>query len=229
MDSNAKQPPKTEEVNAKAQRSAEGAKASVVGDGAPEIPNDANQAIRQTLPQNFQPPPPVPSGDHQPAESGSRGGLRSLHDLLTPPPTPEQLQKFLEAFCVMRCSEAMLVSGVAWRHISRLMCYDKKFLEAYRAAEAQHDMTVSLKTRERFEEIGLEGWDEPVFQGGYLVGYKRKFSERALTALANKHAPGEYDPPEAAAPESERKKIFGNGLRIVIEAEGPEPQTDKAT
>ena len=47
-----------------------------------------------------------------------------------------------------------------------------------------------------------------------------RFSEKAVDKLAHKHAPGEYDAPEAKKPEQESKRIFGNGLRIVIEDSG---------
>ena len=36
---------------------------------------------------------------------------------------------------------------------------------------------------------GVEGWDEPVFQGGKRVGVIRRYSDRMLEILAKAHRP----------------------------------------
>lgn len=47
--------------------------------------------------------------------------------------------------------------------------------------------------RESLEEAAIdrakEGWDEPVYQQGMMVGTKRKFSDRMLELLLKRHIP----------------------------------------
>jgi len=39
---------------------------------------------------------------------------------------------------------------------------------------------------------GVDGWEEPVFQGGIEVGKKQRFSDALLLAQAKRHMPDEY-------------------------------------
>lgn len=54
-------------------------------------------------------------------------------------------------------------------------------LQSYRA-------TIAAEIHRR----AIEGVDEPVYQGGDLVGHKRKYSDALLLAHAKRHMPNEY-------------------------------------
>lgn len=45
----------------------------------------------------------------------------------------------------------------------------------------------------RAYQLGVEGYMEPVFQGGMCVGYKRVFSERLLEIMLKARKPGKFD------------------------------------
>lgn len=56
---------------------------------------------------------------------------------------------------------------------------------AFEAATDEAADRLEMEARRRAEE----GWREPVFQGGALVGHKRKYSDRLLLALLEAHHP----------------------------------------
>lgn len=56
---------------------------------------------------------------------------------------------------------------------------------AFEAARDEAADRLEMEARRRAEE----GWQEPVYQGGKLVGLKRKYSDRLLLALLEAHHP----------------------------------------
>jgi hypothetical protein len=70
------------------------------------------------------------------------------------------------------------------RHSARMKCdavYAEAFEEAYRlGVESLEDWAC---------ERAMDGWDEPVYQGGILVGYKRKHSERTMLRMLETKLP----------------------------------------
>lgn len=56
---------------------------------------------------------------------------------------------------------------------------------AFLAAEEEAADRLEMEARRR----GSEGWLEPVYQGGAMVGTKRKYSDRLLMALLEAHHP----------------------------------------
>jgi len=77
-----------------------------------------------------------------------------------------------------------LRTGWNWRHSQD----DPAFLAAWRQADALHG--------ERMESVawgrGMNGWDEPVYQGGKLVGTKRLYSDTLLIFSLKGAMPQKY-------------------------------------
>lgn len=59
------------------------------------------------------------------------------------------------------------------------------YRRAFEAARDEAADRLEMEARRRAEE----GWQEPVYQGGILVGTKRKYSDRLLLALLEAHHP----------------------------------------
>lgn len=82
--------------------------------------------------------------------------------------------------------------SVLWRWRRDLPDLEEKLAEAYRVG------TESLVSEAR--RRGVEGVDEPVFQGGVEVGKKRVYSDTLLLALLRKRDPGGFRDPKHATP-----------------------------
>ena len=70
------------------------------------------------------------------------------------------------------------------RHAHR----DEEFAQAGFEALQAYRATIAAEIHRR----GVEGVDEPVYQGGECVGTKRKYSDALLLAHAKRHMPNEY-------------------------------------
>lgn len=57
----------------------------------------------------------------------------------------------------------------------------------------QVDATRRDSIRQELFRRGIDGWDEPIYQGGKLVGAKRVFSDACLIALAKMRLPEARD------------------------------------
>lgn len=65
---------------------------------------------------------------------------------------------------------------------------DEDFREAWDDAEAE---AADVLEREAWRRA-TEGWEEPVYQGGKLVGHVRKYSDAMLALLLRGHKPNRY-------------------------------------
>jgi hypothetical protein len=72
-------------------------------------------------------------------------------------------------------------------HYRRLKS-DPRYKDAFERAWECGCQALEDKATER----AIEGWDEPVYQGGGLVGTKRKFSDRCLLARLEAEMPEKY-------------------------------------
>ena len=80
----------------------------------------------------------------------------------------------------------------------KLMRTDPAFTEAVEEARK----AFLGKVEEAIASRALEGWEEPVYQGGALVGTKRVYDNRMLLAAARRHDPEAW---------SERSKLEVSG------------------
>lgn len=93
--------------------------------------------------------------------------------------TTAQQQRFLEAFSVhgitgMAATEA----GVSRATVHDWLERDQDFRERFEGAEEDTRSVIRQEVHRR----AIEGWDEPVYQRGKLVGYVRKRSRLLLRA-----------------------------------------------
>lgn len=83
-----------------------------------------------------------------------------------------------------------------WTGASRLVGHDRKGIEAH--AQRHPDFRASCDAaiecandaiRETIRARGIEGWEEPVYQQGRMVGTVIKFSDACLLSLAKARCP----------------------------------------
>ncbi|MBF0184357.1 MAG: hypothetical protein HQM06_08205 [Magnetococcales bacterium] len=130
--------------------------------------------------------------NHQRAGATGKGKSRHL--------TPARKRAFLEALtetgCLGHACRAVGVSRQAvheWRH------NDPAFAEAVEEALEHAADTLELAARKR----AVEGVQEPVYQGGELVGHTVRYSDNLLLALLRAHRPAfrtAYQPPAPPPP-----------------------------
>ena len=94
--------------------------------------------------------------------------------------TPDTRARFLD---VLR-ETANVTKAAAAVNVSRRCAYDHRADDQEFADEwddAVEEATDALEAEAR--RRALDGWDEPVYQGGALVGYVRKYSDRMLELM----------------------------------------------
>lgn len=102
--------------------------------------------------------------------------------------TKAQQQAFLRAFAetgiIRDAAEAANIHRCThWRWLQ-----DPEYAAAYEAATAEAADRIEREALRR----ALEGWEEPVFQGGKQVGTVRKFDSRLLELLLKAHKPERF-------------------------------------
>jgi len=86
---------------------------------------------------------------------------------------------------VRRAAQAARVSPFAhYRRLERDPSYKLAFDQAWNDG--------CQRLEDEATRRAVEGWDEPVYQGGQRVGTKRKFSDRLLIARLEAEMPGKY-------------------------------------
>ena len=83
---------------------------------------------------------------------------------------------------------AAKVVGFSLKTIQQHGRRDEEFAQAIYEALQHYRATIAREIHRR----AIDGWDEPVYQGGHLVGTKRKFSDALLALHAKRHMPEEY-------------------------------------
>ena len=100
--------------------------------------------------------------------------------------TPEQLETFLKALALTgNVSASAEMAGTTRQTMYRHKDADLNFEIAWQHAMDQAIDELELEARRR----GLDGYLEPVFQSGELVGYKRKYSDSLLIRQLEAHNP----------------------------------------
>ena len=112
-------------------------------------------------------------------------------------PSRRQVAGFLaalgEGYSVAAAARA---AGRRWpRTFYRLRDRDQAFAAAW--ADAYRDGTDALRDEAR--RRGVEGWDEPVYQRGELVGHVRKFDSNLLLAELRRRDPAYRDSSDSAS------------------------------
>lgn len=111
-------------------------------------------------------------------------------------------------------SQALSGVGVTSSTVYRLRASDSAFSEAWDdAIEAATD-TLETEARRR----AVDGWDEPIYQGGELVGYRKKYSDNLLAMLLRGRRAIYRDRVDASIQHS-----GGVGVQLIIQTIGVDP------
>ena len=94
--------------------------------------------------------------------------------------------KDLKRTCNVTAS--VLVAGCSRRAIYYTRDRDKEFAEEWDSAVAEATDMLEAEARRR----AVDGFEEPVFYQGAVVGAVRKYSDRMLELLLKGHAPEKY-------------------------------------
>lgn len=88
----------------------------------------------------------------------------------------------------LTASDACKVVGVSRSGLYNALQQDEDFA----VAKADVDAEILDAVEREIHRRGVDGWDEPVFQGKELVGHVRKYSDRMLELRAKALAPERY-------------------------------------
>lgn len=123
------------------------------------------------------------------------------------------LDAFVEALKIAgNVSEACELSGAARTTVYRHRESDPDFAKAWDEA---CDIAWDRLEREAYRRAA-EGWDEPVYQGGKLVGHVRKFSDRMLEITLRAKRAREYrESKETTVHVDNRSVVIQPGLDAV--------------
>lgn len=103
--------------------------------------------------------------------------------------TPKKRQAFLDALAAGdTVKHAALVVGLARGYVYQLRDEDGAFRLAWEAAYQEGTEAIEQEIKRR----GVDGWDEPVYQGGHRVGVVRKHSDTLLIFLAKGRDPDKW-------------------------------------
>lgn len=126
-----------------------------------------------------------PAATPSPRTSGASKRRRSGQRLAEQERAQAQ-DTFLAAFA--ECGilkQAAHVAGVDRATVYAWRDHDSAFRARFELAEADANDVIRGEIRRR----GVDGWDEPVYQGGELVGTIRRYSDGALFRLAASRMP----------------------------------------
>ena len=106
-------------------------------------------------------------------------------------PSPKQVELFLRSLSITgRVKESATAAGLRYSTVYRLRATDEDFADDW--DESLYEYQDRLEAE--IERRAVEGYDEPVFHQGEVCGYKRRFSDQLLLAIAKRHIP-EYREP----------------------------------
>lgn len=91
-----------------------------------------------------------------------------------------------------RHNEAATAAGIQWAEFRLLVCKNEELATLYQEAQEIRRMGVAEQVQDNIERRALEGWDEPIYQGGKQVGYRRRFSDRCMEMLAKSVSPEKF-------------------------------------
>lgn len=100
--------------------------------------------------------------------------------------TPARQRAFLIALGVGGCvTDACRAVGISTTSAYRAKARMPAFAAAWDKSLARMSPVLEFAAYQR----GVEGWDEPVFQGGKLVGHRKRYSDNLLRLLIHRADP----------------------------------------
>lgn len=127
--------------------------------------------------------------EHDPRGNGSCDNSKGLSNHAKILAKQRRQKAFLEAYKI----GGTIVSGCKAAKVSRRVVLNWRTREpefAQRFLEAHEEASEALETEAR--RRAKDGWDEPVFYEGEIVGSKRKYSDTLLIFLMKGNLPEKY-------------------------------------
>jgi hypothetical protein len=87
---------------------------------------------------------------------------------------------------------ALKLVGLEWRKVSAYMTHDPAFKELYEEAVRIRNEYVGILREESADDRAINGWEDPIYQGGVRVGERRLFSDRLMELRLKATDPGKY-------------------------------------
>lgn len=91
-----------------------------------------------------------------------------------------------------RHTTALRSLGLTWRRVSLHMADDPDFAIRYREAVAMREQFITIVREEEADQRAIEGWDQPIFQGGVQIGVTRRYSDRLMELRLKATNPAKY-------------------------------------
>jgi hypothetical protein len=88
--------------------------------------------------------------------------------------------------------EAASAAGFSDSYAHRVRKRDTAFADAWDEAIRAYESRLVERGEREAARRGIEGWREPVYQNGKLVGHKRRFSDRLLLRTLEAHRPEKW-------------------------------------
>lgn len=107
--------------------------------------------------------------------------------------SPEKEEAFLAAIANGGWHTTVLKAlNLTWRVLSLHMTVVPDFRERYDEAVKMREQLMTILREEEADRRAIEGWDDPVFQGGIQVGVVRKYSDRLMELRLKAADPAKY-------------------------------------
>lgn len=91
-----------------------------------------------------------------------------------------------------RHSEALRACGLIWRDVGLRIAADPEYARRHIDAERIREEWWQRKREEEADRRAVDGWDEPVYQGGMKVGTIKRFSDTLLCRQMSAGNPAKY-------------------------------------
>jgi hypothetical protein len=93
-----------------------------------------------------------------------------------------------------------------WKYRNESEAFRAKWVDALRL----YRQGLVMRAERELEHRGIHGWNEPVYQGGKLVGHKRKKSDACLLETLRANAPKRYARSRADTPAPQAPSVVVN-------------------
>ena len=120
----------------------------------------------------------------------------------------------------MPFGDAIVGTDVNWGTVQAYKKWHPQFYELWEASRACGDGVRQERREAEADRRAMQGWEEPVFQGGVQVGAVRKYSDKLLELQLKANNPKKYAPPPAAQTQNACQQIV-----IIHRDMEPEPKT----
>ena len=96
-------------------------------------------------------------------------------------------------------TESQQKSKITWHHIQAYKRHYPAFAEIFEMSEVCREAVRQLKRKDALDSRGVDGWEEPVFHKGVIIGYIKRYSDKCLELGLKASDPERYSDRKAAS------------------------------